>query len=166
MKETDVGNDPYNLQRFVEAQNSIQGRGTVFTQACAELRRGGKETHWMWFIFPQLRGLGHSFTAEKYAISGRKEAEAYLEHPLLGPRLRECARLVNEVGGLSVSQIFSYPDYLKFHSCMTLFANITSDNAEFVYALEKFFAEKSDAGTVDLLSREDREESRPRSENR
>src|SRR5690242_19627288 len=114
--------DSYNLERFLTAQNPI------FEEACAELRKGCKESHWMWFVFPQLRGLGHSSMADRYAIASREEAAAYLAHPILGPRLRECTRLVNQVEGRSIEQIFGYPDDLKFRSSMTLFAQATSDN--------------------------------------
>src|SRR6266849_5587179 len=122
-------NDP--LQRFVDAQNP------VFERVCAELRQGRKQTHWMWFIFPQIKGLGTSQMATKFAISSRQEAEAYLKHSVLGPRLRECTRLVNQVEGRSVNQIFGYPDDLKFRSSMTLFASTSCENAIFKDALQK-----------------------------
>jgi uncharacterized protein (DUF1810 family) len=112
--------DPYNLRRFSDAQNP------VFEQVCSELRNGQKRGHWMWFIFPQIEGLGLSQTAREFAISSRDEAAAYLDHPILGPRLRECTRLVNLAEGRSIDQIFGYPDNLKFRSCMTLFAHATS----------------------------------------
>jgi len=108
----------------------------------------------MWFIFPQWKGLGHSPIADLYAITSRREAEAYLAHPVLGPRLMECTRLVNEVQGRTVEQIFGYPDDLKFRSSMTLFANVTSDNALFLEALEKHFASKPDQRTLDLLNQD------------
>jgi uncharacterized protein (DUF1810 family) len=119
------------LQRFVDAQDPIYGR------VCSELRRGRKETHWMWFVFPQMRGLGHSAMAYKYGIASQAEAEAYLRHPVLGPRLRECTGLVNQTAGTSIDEVFGYPDNLKFRSCMTLFASATPDNAVFLKALEK-----------------------------
>jgi uncharacterized protein (DUF1810 family) len=131
-------NDPHNLQRFVDAQNP------VFAQVCAELREGRKQSHWMWFIFPQLRGLGSSPMAVDFAISSREEAEMYLKHPVLGRRLRECTRLVNLVEGRSISQIFEYPDDLKFRSSMTLFASATSENQLFKDALQKYFAGEAD----------------------
>ncbi len=109
--------DPFNLQRFVEAQEP------VFGQVCAELRRGRKRTHWMWFVFPQIAGLGRSWLASEFAVSSRGEAAAYLNHPVLGPRLRECTRLVNLIEGCRIEQIFGYPDDMKFRSCMTLFAH-------------------------------------------
>ena len=138
-------NDPYRLQRFVDAQNP------VYEQVCAELRRGQKTSHWMWFIFPQIRGLGSSETAQYFAISSRQEAIAYLEHPVLGLRLRECTQLVTRVEGKSIDQIFGYPDNLKFHSSMTLFARASEDDEEFLAALKKYFAGKFDQATLDRL---------------
>lgn len=138
-------NDPFNLQRFVDAQEG------VFEQVLSELRAGCKQGHWMWFVFPQTEGLGHSPTARMYAISSREEAEAYLKHPILGPRLRECTRLVTLVEGRSIHQIFGYPDDLKFRSCMTLFAHATSDNQAFRDALQKYFGGEFDRLTLDRL---------------
>jgi len=138
--------DPYNnLQRFVDAQTP------VFEQVCAELREGQKRGHWMWFIFPQLRGLGHSEMATKFAISSRDEAEAYLKHPVLGSRLRECTRLVMLVPGRSINQIFGYPDDLKFRSSMTLFASTASENQIFRDAIKKGFAGEPDQLTLGRL---------------
>jgi uncharacterized protein (DUF1810 family) len=137
--------DPYDLQRFVDAQ------GPVFEQVRSELMQGRKRSHWMWFIFPQIKGLGRSLTTDVYAISSRKEAEAYLKHPILGPRLRECTQLVNLIEGRSVSQIFGYPDDLKFRSCLTLFAHATSDNEVFMEALRKYFREEFDPLTLERL---------------
>ena len=125
--------DPHNLQRSVDAQHPIYG------QVRDELQAGLKETHWMWFIFPQIKGLGRSATAQKYAIQTIDEAKAYLEHPLLGFRLRECTQLVNAVIGRSIEDIFGYPDHLKFHSCMTLFANASAAEKVFTAALDKYF---------------------------
>jgi uncharacterized protein (DUF1810 family) len=138
-------NDPHNLQRFVDAQKPI------FEHVCAELRDGRKRGHWMWFVFPQIKGLGHSETARMFAISSRQEAEAYLKHPLLGPRLRECTRLVTFVEGRSAHQIFGHPDDLKFRSSMTLFASVTSDNKVFKDALQKYFGEELDSLTIEKL---------------
>ena len=138
-------NDPYDLQRFVDAQEQ------VFEQVRSELRTGRKRSHWMWFLFPQLKGLGSSPMAERFGISSRQEAEAYLGHSILGPRLKECTRLVNLVEGRSAEQVFGYPDYLKFRSCMTLFANATPSNEVFLSALEKFFGGQPDALTLELL---------------
>jgi uncharacterized protein (DUF1810 family) len=140
-------NDPYNLQRFVEAQRRCYG------QVCSELKAGCKTSHWMWFIFPQWKGLGQSLTANLYAIASRREAEAYLAHPVLGPRLIECTQLVNGVAGRTVDQIFGDPDNLKFRSSMTLFANVAAENAVFLKALAKYFDGKPDQRTIDLLKR-------------
>jgi uncharacterized protein (DUF1810 family) len=138
-------NDPFDLQRFVNAQNP------VFEQVCSELGRGRKEGHWMWFIFPQLEGLGHSWMASKFGISSRDEAEAYLKHSILGPRLKECTRLVNFVEGRSIEQIFGYPDNLKFRSSITLFSCVEPDNADFVTALQKYFGGEPDRLTLERL---------------
>jgi uncharacterized protein (DUF1810 family) len=117
------------LQRFIDAQDP------VYAQVCDELRRGRKETHWMWFIFPQMRGLGQSAMAHKYGVASQAEAEAYMLHPVLGPRLRECTALVNQIEGSSIDEIFGYPDNMKFRSSMTLFASATPDNSVFLQAL-------------------------------
>ncbi|AIO70088.1 DUF1810 domain-containing protein [Burkholderia oklahomensis] len=137
--------DPYDLQRFVDAQ------GPVYAQVCDELRNGHKRSHWMWFVFPQIEGLGDSAIAQRYAISTLDEAAAYLRHPLLGARLRECTRLVNDVEGHSIQAIFGYPDDLKFRSSVTLFAHATPDNAVFVEALEKYFGGEADHNTLERL---------------
>jgi uncharacterized protein (DUF1810 family) len=137
-------NDPYALQRFVEAQRQ------AFQQACEELRAGAKRSHWIWFIFPQIKGLGRSETAKKFAVSSREEAEAYLRHPVLGPRLRECARLACLIEGRSAHEIFGAPDDLKFRSSMTLFAAVAPDDV-FSQALVKYFDGKADPATVERL---------------
>ncbi len=137
--------DPYDLQRFVNAQNP------VFEQVCSELREGRKEGHWMWFVFPQLKGLGHSSMASKFGISSPDEAEAYLRHSILGPRLRECTRLVNLVEKRSIEQILGCPDNLKFRSSMTLFAHVADDNEIFINALQKYFDGQPDRLTLDRL---------------
>lgn len=141
--------DPFGLQRFVTAQNP------VYDEVRAELRSGRKQGHWMWFIFPQLRGLGHSQMATAFGIASRDEAEAYLNHPVLGTRLRECTRLVNLVEDRSITQILGYPDDLKFRSSMTLFDRIASDhqvfpagNQVFNDALEKYFGGERDPLTL------------------
>ena len=144
MGETGV-NDPYNLRRFVDAQD------TVFERVCSELRNGQKWGHWMWFVFPQIKGLGKSETSRVFAISSREEARAYLEHPILGPRLRECTRLATLVEGRSIDQVFGYIDSKKFRSCMTLFAHATSDNQVFKDALQKFCGGEFDHATLELL---------------
>jgi uncharacterized protein (DUF1810 family) len=137
--------DPFNLQRFVEAQNPC------FERVRSELREGKKRGHWIWFILPQIKGLGHSPMAQKFAISSREEAEAYLAHPILGSRLRECAQLVNSIEGRSLGEIFGSPDDLKFRSCMTLFAHAMQDNQIFVDALQKYCAGKPDPLTLERL---------------
>lgn len=137
--------DQYNLQRFIDAQ------AHVIDSVRRELAAGRKESHWMWFVFPQLRGLGSSSMAEKYGIASRAEAEGYLAHPVLGPRLRECTGLVNAVPNRSVEEIFGYPDDLKFRSSMTLFSSVTKDDAIFQTALDKYFNGKPDSATVSRL---------------
>jgi uncharacterized protein (DUF1810 family) len=137
--------DRFELQRFVDAQAS------VYSRVVAELRAGRKQSHWMWFIFPQIEGLGHSAMAQRYAVGSRDEAIAYLGHPLLGSRLRECTILVNEWPGRPIRQIMGSPDDLKFHSSMTLFAQVTADNREFVDALRTFYAGQPDQATLDRL---------------
>jgi uncharacterized protein (DUF1810 family) len=138
-------NDPFDLERFVTAQDP------VFAQVRAELHRGSKAGHWMWFVFPQLKGLGHSSMAEKFGISLRAEAEAYLQHPILGPRLTECTELVNGVTGRSIEQILGYPDNLKFRSSITLFNQVAPGNKVFEDALQKYFDGQPDQLTLDRL---------------
>ncbi|WON73924.1 DUF1810 domain-containing protein [Nitrosospira sp. Is2] len=138
--------DPYNLQRFVDAQRP------GFESACRELRQGRKQSHWMWFIFPQLKGLGRSAMAQRFAISSREEAEAYLAHPILGPRLRECSQIVADLEGHSAEYIFSYPDNMKFRSSMSLFAQVTANNEIFQECLEKYFHGEPDPGTLAALA--------------
>jgi uncharacterized protein (DUF1810 family) len=138
--------DPYNLQRFVDAQAPPE-----FDNVCAELRNGQKINHWMWYIFPQIEGLGTSQTAQKFAISSRVEAEAFLQHPVLSQRLRFCTQLVNLVDAQSIDKIFSYPDNLKFHSSMTLFSHISPDDMIFKEALRKYFDNKRDQATLKRL---------------
>ena len=141
--------DPYDLARFLAAQDP------VFTRACAELAAGHKQSHWMWFVFPQLRGLGSSPTAQHYAIGSLDEARAYLAHPTLGARLRRCTELVNRLEGRSAQQIFGHPDDLKFRSSMTLFARAAAGAAEpFEEALAKYFAGEEDPRSRELLTRD------------
>ncbi|GJH10797.1 DUF1810 domain-containing protein [Caballeronia novacaledonica] len=137
--------DPYDLQRFVDAQES------VIDDVRAELSAGRKRTHWMWFVFPQIAGLGHSAMAQHYAISSREEARAYLAHPVLGARLVELTRIVNGVQGRSVSGIFGYPDDMKFHSSMTLFARTADDADVFNEALRRYFEGRDDEATLSRL---------------
>ena len=138
--------DPFDLQRFVMAQDG------VYDQVCAELRGGRKEGHWIWFIFPQMRGLGSSAMANAFGIASRKEAAAYLNHAVLGPRLRECTRLVNSIEGRGIERIFGYPDDLKFRSSMTLFASVASDKQIFEDALRKYFDGEMDPLTLEKLA--------------
>ena len=145
---------PYDLDRFLQAQS------TTYDQAHAELAAGQKRTHWMWFIFPQIAGLGSSPTARRYAIASLGEAQAYLAHPTLGPRLRTVTALVNAAHPRSLANIFGYPDDLKFHSSVTLFsraAGLGPDPASseeehvFTQALDLFFAGRPDPATLRLL---------------
>ena len=138
--------DPYNLKRFVDAQNP------VYEQVRSELKRARKRTHWMWFIFPQIAGLASSSMARHYAIGSLDEARAYLSHPVLGARLVECTQLVNQAQARSIDEIFGYPDDLKFRSSMTLFARATADNHVFRQALETYFGGEADGQTEALLS--------------
>jgi uncharacterized protein (DUF1810 family) len=143
--------DPYDLARYVAAQEPC------FARVRAELAAGAKRSHWMWFIFPQLRGLGTSASAHRYGICGLDEARAYLAHPLLGERLRECAQLALGVQGRSAEEIFGYPDWLKFRSCLTLFAAAAGtapapENRVFGAALEKYFGGAPDERTLGLLT--------------
>ncbi len=138
--------DRYDLQRFVDAQEH------VYDTVLEELRNGRKRSHWIWFVFPQLQGLGHSPTAVRFGISSLDEARGYLAHPTLGPRLRECARLLVLIEGRSVGDIFGWPDNLKVRSSMTLFTRATEENAEFRAVLDKFYDGEDDAATVELLS--------------
>jgi uncharacterized protein (DUF1810 family) len=147
MAVTDSPPENFDLERFVTAQQPL------YAQACAELAAGHKASHWMWWIFPQLRGLGSSPTAQRFGIGSLAEACAYLDHPLLGPRLRECTQLVNGLTSASAQAIFGYPDYLKFRSCMTLFAAAAGrDDTAFAAALQKYFAGEADPLTRKLLT--------------
>lgn len=137
--------DPYDLNRFVEAQRS------TYEHALAELRSGRKRSHWMWYVFPQLAGLGRSATSRRYAIADADEAKAYLEHPLLGPRLVECTTAVLEIRGRSAWEIFGSPDDLKLHSCATLFARVSPPDSLFAALLAKYFGGREDDETVRLL---------------
>jgi uncharacterized protein (DUF1810 family) len=138
--------DRFDLKRFVDAQ------APVYQNVVAELRDGRKQSHWMWFIFPQLAGLGHSAMAQRFAISSREEAVAYLEHEILGPRLRECTALVNAVEGKTIRAIFGSPDDLKFRSSMTLFGAVSSD-PQFSAAIDKYYGGEGDHRTLELLGR-------------
>jgi len=135
----------FNLERFVTAQEP------VYRAVVDELRQGHKRTHWMWFVFPQIAGLGHSAMAQQYAIASADEAAAYLAHPVLGARLRECAGLVAAHADVPIETIFHAPDDLKFHSSMTLFADVAPDEALFQTCLDTFFDGQSDEATLARL---------------
>lgn len=137
--------DPHNLQRFVEAQERVK------EAVSRELAAGTKRGHWMWFVFPQVQGLGMSMTAQRYAIRSLDEAKAYLNHPVLGARLREWTKLVLQVEGKSAESIFGYPDFLKFRSSMTLFAQVAEEGSLFHKALEKYYDGEADTKTLSIL---------------
>jgi len=137
--------DPYLLERFVEAQDS------VYDQVCWELQQGLKMTHWMWFIFPQIEGLSSSATSKRFAISSLEEAAAYLNHPVLGARLKQCTELVINTSGRTLKQILGPTDNLKFRSSMTLFAHAYTQNEVFETALTKYFSGGYDQLTLDRL---------------
>jgi uncharacterized protein (DUF1810 family) len=136
----------FDPDRFVQAQDA------VYERVRRELREGRKRGHWMWFVFPQLSGLGFSAMAQRYAIATLGEAAAYLEHPILGPRLIECSELVNQVEGRTINEIFGSPDDLKFHSSMTLFASIPDAPPAFDAALAKYFGGAPDRMTAKMLA--------------
>ena len=137
--------DPFALQRFVDAQDG------AYDRVVDELRAGAKRTHWIWFVFPQLAELGSSSTARLYGIRSLAEAQAYLAHPVLGARLHECARLLADIEGVSIKEIFRWPDNLKVCSSMTLFARATADNADFLAVLDRFYDGVQDSRTLELL---------------
>ena len=140
-----LSTDPYSLDRFVFAQKAI------YQRVLSELKAGTKLSHWMWFIFPQIRGLGRSPVSIEYAISSRQEAVAYLKHPILGPRLKECTTLVLLVEGRSIAEILGSPDDMKFRSSMTLFSQISPDDLIFEKALQKYFGGTPDKLTLDRM---------------
>lgn len=137
---------PFNLNRFISAQEK------VYDRVLTELKNGRKRSHWMWYIFPQLDGLAHSTTSKYYAIKSREEAIAYLNHPVLGARLRECAEAVLDVEGKTVSQIFGYPDALKLKSSMTLFSEVAAEPI-FIRVIDKYFQGERDEKTLQLLNK-------------
>ncbi|HEV7405379.1 MAG TPA: DUF1810 domain-containing protein [Chthoniobacteraceae bacterium] len=139
--------DPFDLQRFIAAQD----RHGTYAQALRELREGEKRSHWMWFIFPQIAGLGRSELAQRYAITGLAEAQAYLAHEVLGPRLIECARALAGLGGTDAEEVLGEIDAQKLHSSMTLFAKAAPNEAVFRDVLAKYFASEEDAGTIARL---------------
>jgi uncharacterized protein (DUF1810 family) len=146
-----MADDPYQLARFIDAQEP------VYENVLRELRAGRKRTHWMWFIFPQIHGLGHSATAQHFAIKSLDEARAYLNHPILGQRVLECARLVSEIKDRSVSEIFGFPDDLKFRSCITLFARAAKEPGIFGELLKRYFQGEEDSKTVEILAKSQRD---------
>src|SRR6476646_1389936 len=138
--------DPFDLQRFLDAQEP------VYAQVCSELSAGQKSSHWMWFIFPQMRGLRRSHTAEWFGMSSLEEAKAYSAHPVLGARLRECCRLLRTTASNNASAVFGFPDDLKLRSSMTLFSRAVLEEAVFRQVLEKLFNSTEDAATLNLSS--------------
>jgi uncharacterized protein (DUF1810 family) len=139
--------DPFDLSRFVQAQEE------TYAQALSELERGRKQSHWMWYIFPQLDGLGFSPVTKRFSIKSEDEARAYLKHPTLGPRLLECAEAILSVDGKSAREILGSPDDLKLKSCATLFAHVSPPGSVFEHVLEKFYSGERDAATLRLLTR-------------
>jgi uncharacterized protein (DUF1810 family) len=148
-----VVKDAFDLDRFVQAQER------TYPQVLRELSDGRKTSHWMWFVFPQLRGLGHSTMSHRYGIGSLAEARAYLAHPLLGPRLMQCAALTLRIEGRSIDAIFGSPDDMKFRSCMTLFGRAADDRTCFDAALQKYFAGRPDLRTLELLAAENANDS-------
>jgi uncharacterized protein (DUF1810 family) len=140
-------NDPFILRRFACAKEAI------YDAVLKELRSGQKRTHWMWYIFPQITGLGYSPTSQRYAIKSQAEARHYLSHPILGERLLECAETILRIQGRSVSQIFGSPDDLKLRSSMTLFASITPPESVFARVLDRYFQGQPDSRTLDILKK-------------
>jgi uncharacterized protein (DUF1810 family) len=139
--------DPFDLSRFTSAQER------VYKTVLAELKDGSKQTHWMWFIFPQIDGLGYSSISKLYAIKSLEEAGQYLKHPVLGARLVECSTTVLAVKGRTVSEIFGYPDDLKLKSSMTLFAAVAGQQAVFARVLDKYFHGEQDGKTLEILEK-------------
>ncbi len=146
--DTDNATDPYELARFLDAQQR------VYATALSELKAEHKRSHWMWIVFPQIDGLGRSSMARRYAISSVEEAQAYLGHPVLGARLMECTETVLAVRGRSVADIFGYPDDMKFHSSMTLFDRAAPGHSPFSRALEHCFNGKRDAASIEILKQQ------------
>ena len=137
--------DPHDLARFVEAQ------APVFDQVLRELGAGRKESHWMWFVFPQIAGLGHSTMAQRFAIRSLAEAQAYVDHDLLGARLARCTDLVNRIEGRSIASILGQPDDVKFRSSMTLFSRAAADHRRYLEALDRYFDGRPDPATMERL---------------
>jgi uncharacterized protein (DUF1810 family) len=148
VNESDAAGDPHDLNRFVQAQEDD------YEQALAEIRSGRKRSHWMWYVFPQIDGLGFSATSRRYAIKSLAEAKAYLAHPVLGPRLTECAEAALGVEGRSAHEIFGSPDDMKLRSCATLFACVAPAGSVFDRLLAKYFQGERDGKTLRLLGME------------
>jgi uncharacterized protein (DUF1810 family) len=147
--EDDTDRDPYDLDRFVEAQ-----AGGVHERVLGELRGGRKRSHWMWYVFPQLTALGSSAMAQRYGIASLDEARAYLAHPVLGPRLVHCTEALLQLeDGVTAAQVMGYPDDMKLRSCATLFAQVSPPGSVFERALDRYFDGKSDERTLDVLRR-------------
>jgi uncharacterized protein (DUF1810 family) len=145
--EKSNNNDKFDLGRFINAQSG------VYDRVIAELRKGRKRSHWMWYIFPQIEGLGQSETTKYYSIKSLEEAREYLDHPVLGARLLECAEAVFAVEGKTVSEIFGYPDDMKLKSSMTLFSCVAGPDSVFVRVLDKYFQGERDNRTLQLLGK-------------
>jgi uncharacterized protein (DUF1810 family) len=141
-----TGKDKFDLGRFIHAQEES------YSDAISELKSGRKRSHWMWFIFPQFKGLGHSSTSIRYSIKSIDEARAYLQHPVLGPKLNQCAEAVLALDGKTASEIFGYPDDLKLKSSMTLFEQVAGHGSLFSQILDKYFDGERDVFTLDLLN--------------
>lgn len=142
---SDNRDDPYDLNRFIEAQE------VNYADALSELRAGRKSSHWMWYVFPQLAGLGHSAMSYRYGIRSEDEARAYLAHPILGPRMSECAEAVLAIENRSARDIFGSPDDLKLKSCATLFAHVSPPGSVFERILDKYYSSERDANTLALI---------------
>mgnify|MGYP001390796071 CR=1 FL=1 len=148
MQEDKLNQDKFDLERFVFQQEDS------YQFALSEIKAGKKSSHWMWFIFPQIDGLGYSSMARRYSIKSLDEAKAYLEHPILGPRLKECAEALMEIEGKTAEEIFGFPDVLKLKSSMTLFEKAVGENSVFSSVLEKYFNGTRDSLTLDILNRQ------------
>ena len=147
ISETICRDDPYDLRRFTKAQRN------TYDRALAELRNGKKQTHWMWYIFPQIDGLGHSATSRRYAIKSIEEARQYLNHPVLGKRLLECVKVILAIEGRSISEIFDHPDDMKLKSSMTLFTCIPNSPSVLFRVLDKYFNGNRDVKTLQLFEK-------------
>jgi uncharacterized protein (DUF1810 family) len=147
MTNSPKADDPFDLQRFLDAQEG------EFETALAEIKRGRKSSHWMWYIFPQIDGLAFSSTSKHFAIKSSDEAKAYLDHPILGPRLMACAEAALAIEGKSATEIFGSPDDMKLRSCATLFAHVSPAGSVFERLLDKFYVDDKDQKTLGLLGR-------------